>query len=316
MVTFGEDLQKSFGRQGKTLSLKFAFSLGMPVIDVLDYVHSYEYIHALADMEESSVLGCFRKDNGNNLYLQDFGFAYRYTQNGKRKEYMDDRTKVHYGTIEFVCRDVRIGAHSRKSDAKLLVYNVFQWISCRLPWKDNLMDPEHVSEQRNKLMENMPLLMSKCLPHGNIPCSITKLLQYAVPIKFEDSEHYKRRNRVSQKGIHTACFKPRSGLRFMPPRTQRRKWFSPKKPMLQEIILAEDSMGESGDENVMEKSQQSKVATTPATTPLWKRKHRSPAVTKSASWPHGVVKLEPKRKPVKKNAASSLSGWTCCKGSR
>ncbi|XP_049266965.1 serine/threonine-protein kinase VRK1 isoform X1 [Rhipicephalus sanguineus] len=333
MDRFGEDLQKILDRQGKTLPLKTAFSLGMRVIDVLEYVHSYEYIHA--DVKGSNLLLGFGKGNENKVYLVDFGLACRYTQNGKHKEYKEDLRKAHDGTIEFTSRDAHIGAHSRRGDIEILGYNLLQWLCCRLPWEDNLKNPEYVSQQKSRLMEDIPLLMSKCFPHGDIPCGITEFLQYVASMKFEDTPDYKRLKRILEKGIQAAGFKPDGRLLFTPPRTPRRNSFSPKvcfcaspmelimakwqpkKPVLQEIILAEESMeDESGeDENVAEKPPPAKLARG-RTTPVRRNNRRSPAASKSASGLSDLVKPEPERKPAKKKAVSALSARTSSKDSR
>ncbi|KAH8028198.1 hypothetical protein HPB51_014153 [Rhipicephalus microplus] len=313
MDRFGEDLQKILDRQGKTLPLKTAFSLGMRVIDVLEYVHSYEYIHA--DVKASNLLLGFGKGNENKVYLVDFGLACRYTQNGKHKEYKEDLRKAHDGTIEFTSRDAHIGAHSRRGDIEILGYNLLQWLCCRLPWEDNLKNPEYVSQQKSRLMEDIPLLISKCFPHGDIPCGITEFLQYVASMKFEDTPDYKRLKRILEKGIQAAGFKPDGRLLFTPPRTPRRNSFSPKKkPVLQEIILAEDSMDdESGeDENVVKKPPPAKIARG-RTTPVRRNNRRSPAASKSAS-DFSDLKLETERKPVKKKAVSALSARTSSKG--
>ncbi|KAH7931768.1 serine/threonine-protein kinase VRK1 [Rhipicephalus sanguineus] len=302
MDRFGQYLQNILDRQGKTLSLKHAFSIIMPVLECF---HSYEYIHTYADMKASWVPHCFSKNNENKLYRQDFGFIYRCTENGKRKEYEDDWRKAHDGTIEFTGPHNHTGAHSRRGDADLLGFNVFQWLCCQLLWEDDLKNPEYVSQQKKAIVENIPLLMIRCFQHGDIPCGITEFLQHVYSVKFKDTEDYKRQTGILEKSIQAAGFKPSSRLVFMPPRTQRRKSFSPKKYGLQEITFAEDNMGDSGNEMDAEELQTAKVATTPVKTPLRKSDHWTPAVTVSASCLDGVVELEPK-----KNVVSSLSGWT------
>ncbi|XP_065307043.1 serine/threonine-protein kinase VRK1-like isoform X2 [Dermacentor albipictus] len=329
MDRFGEDLQKVLDRNGKTLPLKTAFSLGMRVIDVLEYVHNYEYIHA--DVKASNLLLGYGKGNENKVYLVDFGLACRYNQNGKHKEYKEDLRKAHDGTIEFTSRDAHIGAHSRRGDMEILGYNLLQWLCCRLPWEDNLKDPEYVSQQKCGFMDNIPLLMTKCFPHGDVPSGITEFLQYVASMKFEDTPDYKRLKRILEKGIQVAGFKPDGRLVFTPPRTPRRNSSSPKvcfcasmeltgkcqskKPVLQEIILAEDSADESESENIEEKPPATKVARSRAV-PARKNNRRSPAATKSASGLSSLAKLDPEPKMAKKKAASSLSGRTSSKDSR
>ncbi|KAH6921081.1 hypothetical protein HPB50_027929 [Hyalomma asiaticum] len=61
---------------------------GMRVIDDLEYVHSYDCIHA--DVKASMLLFRFAKGNENKAYLMEFALACWYTQNGKHKEYKED----------------------------------------------------------------------------------------------------------------------------------------------------------------------------------------------------------------------------------
>lgn len=247
MDRFGEDLQKVLNRSGKTIPLKAAFTLGMRVIDVLEYVHSLGYIHA--DVKASNLLLGFGKGNENKVYLVDFGLACRYMTNGVHKEYKEDLRKAHDGTIEFTSRDAHIGAHSRRGDIEILGYNLLQWLCCRLPWEENLKDPEYVSQQKCGFMNNIPLLMTKCFPHGDVPCGITEFLRYVASMKFEDTPDYKRLRRILEQGIQAAGFKADMRLQFTPPKTSRRNSFSPKKQPVEDPVLAEDSMEESGEEN-------------------------------------------------------------------
>ncbi|KAL1467262.1 hypothetical protein MTO96_005816 [Rhipicephalus appendiculatus] len=83
-----------------------------------------------------------------------------------------DLRKAHDGTIEFASREARTGAHTRRGAVELLGYNLLQWLCCRLLREDNLKSPKYVSQQKSSLIENFSLLMSKCFPHGNIPCGI------------------------------------------------------------------------------------------------------------------------------------------------
>ena len=43
------------------------------------------------------------------VYLVDFGLAYRYSVDGVHKEYKEDPRKAHDGTIEFTSRDAHKG---------------------------------------------------------------------------------------------------------------------------------------------------------------------------------------------------------------
>lgn len=76
-------------------------------LDVLEYIHSYEYIHA--DIKASNLLVGYQPGTENQVFLVDYGLACRYKIDGKHKEYKYDQRKAHDGTIEFTSRDAHIG---------------------------------------------------------------------------------------------------------------------------------------------------------------------------------------------------------------
>ncbi|KAH7983355.1 serine/threonine-protein kinase VRK1 [Rhipicephalus sanguineus] len=287
---FGEVLQKILDRRGKMPASKTTPSLDMLLIDVLERVHSYEPIHA--DVKAYRRLLMFSEGGDNRVYLLDFSLACRYTQNSKHKEYKEDFRKACDGTTEFTRRDADIGVHSRRADMELLEYNLLRWLCCPLPWEDNLKDREYVSQQRCTLLENFPLLMRKCFQQGDIPCGITVFLQYVASMKFEDTPDYGQLNRILEKEIEAPALEPDSRLLRTPPRRPRRSSFSPKKSVLEEIILAEDSMDVRVNENLVEEPPPANVAHG-CTTPLQKNNRRSPTATKSATRLQGLVKVEP-----------------------
>ncbi|KAH6947408.1 hypothetical protein HPB50_018819 [Hyalomma asiaticum] len=298
---------------GKTLPIKSAFSLCMRVIDVLEYVHSYDYINV--GVKSSVLLLGFSKCSKNKVYLVDFALACRYTQNGKHKEYKEDLRKAQDGTIEFTSRDAHIGANSRCRDMEIVAYNMLQWLCCPLPWADNLTNPKYISHLKSSLKENIHLVTGKGFPHGVIPCVITEFLQYVASVKFEDTPDYKRLKRILEKGIRAAGFNGR--LPFTPPRTPRRHSFSPKKPALNEIILAENSTRESGDESAVRKPSPANVSRSGHAALVRKKNRRSPATTKSAFGLGGLVKLQPQRKrlgraritPARMASARATTAW-------
>ncbi|XP_029846977.2 serine/threonine-protein kinase VRK1 [Ixodes scapularis] len=216
MERFGEDFQKVLDRNSKTLPLKTVFEVGLRVIDVLEYVHSFGYIHA--DVKASNLLLGFGKANENKVFLVDFGLASRYIQDGKHKECKEDLRFAHNGTIEFTSRDAHIGATSRRDDLEILGYNMLQWLCGALPWEDNLKDVNYVSQRKSWFMDNIPLLMSKCFPNKDVPCGITEYLQLVAELEFEAAPDYNRLRAILVKGIRASGLKHDGRLLLSPPR--------------------------------------------------------------------------------------------------
>ncbi|MCL4120802.1 UNVERIFIED_CONTAM: hypothetical protein GTU68_007906 [Idotea baltica] len=167
MERFGEDLQKIIEKHNKKFSYKTVFQVVIQILDVLEYIHSYEYIHA--DIKASNLLVGYQPGTENQIFLVDYGLACRYKIDGKHKEYKYDQRKAHDGTIEFTSRDAHIGAHSRRGDLEILGYNLVQWLCGKLPWEDNLQDCNYVANKKRALMDDVPKFMKICFPDGIPP---------------------------------------------------------------------------------------------------------------------------------------------------
>lgn len=107
MQRFGTDVHKLFEAAQRRFPVNTVINLSLRIIDVLEYIHDKQYVHA--DIKGSNLLLGFGKGNENQVWLVDFGLACRYTVDGVHKEYKPDLRKAHNGTIEFTSRDAHIG---------------------------------------------------------------------------------------------------------------------------------------------------------------------------------------------------------------
>ncbi|CAH2327926.1 serine threonine- kinase VRK1 isoform X1 [Pelobates cultripes] len=145
MDRFGQDLQKIFEGAGKRFTHKTVLQLGLRLIDILEYMHEHEYVHA--DIKASNLI--LHHKNPDQVYLVDYGLAYRYCPDGVHKEYKEDPRKCHNGTIEFTSIDAHKGVSpSRRGDLEILGYCMVQWLCGTLPWEDNLADPNYVTNSK------------------------------------------------------------------------------------------------------------------------------------------------------------------------
>jgi len=198
MERFGSDLQKIFEKNDRKFPLKTTYQLGLQVIDVLEYVHSKEYIHA--DIKASNLLLGHKPGTEDQLFLVDYGLACRYANDGKHREYRYDARKAHDGTIEYTSRDAHIGAHSRRGDLEILGYNLVQWLCCRLPWEDNLADCDYVATMKRGYMEDIPLFMDKCFG-DDIPPGLQEYLEYVKSLSFDEQPNYNKLRKFLQRGL-------------------------------------------------------------------------------------------------------------------
>ncbi|XP_063844035.1 serine/threonine-protein kinase VRK1-like isoform X2 [Scylla paramamosain] len=211
MERFGNDLQKILEHHSKRLSFKTVYQVGIQILDVLEYIHSKEYVHA--DIKASNLLVGHKPGTENQVFLVDFGLARYYANEGCHKEYKYDQRKAHDGTIEFTSRDAHIGAHSRRGDLEILGYNMTQWLCSRLPWEDNLQDCNYVFAQKRKCMENISAFVSQCFP-DTVPQGLQEYLEYVVSLAFDEKPDYEHCRNILREGLRARGYRDDGKLVF------------------------------------------------------------------------------------------------------
>jgi len=212
MERFGLDLQKIIERHSKRFSFKTVYQVGIQILDVLEYIHSKEYIHA--DIKASNLLIGHQPGTENQVFLVDFGLACKYSHDGVHKEYKFDQRKAHDGTIEFTSRDAHIGAHSRRGDLEILGYNMTQWLCSRLPWEDKLSDCNYVAAQKRGYMENLSSFMKLCFPETEPP-GLKPFLEYVVNLAFDEKPDYEKCRNILRDGLKAKGYRDDGKLVFM-----------------------------------------------------------------------------------------------------
>ncbi|XP_056092925.1 serine/threonine-protein kinase VRK2 [Rhinichthys klamathensis goyatoka] len=153
MDRLGTDLHKVLMENGGQLRKPVVLQLGVLMLDVLEYIHDNEYVHA--DIKAANLLLGHR--DPSKVYLADYGLSYRYCPNGEHKEYKENPKKGHNGTIEYTSIDAHKGvAASRRGDLEVLGYCLLHWQCGTLPWLSSLRNPAEVQEAKAKLMSNLP----------------------------------------------------------------------------------------------------------------------------------------------------------------
>uniref|UniRef100_A0A673MAY9 non-specific serine/threonine protein kinase n=1 Tax=Sinocyclocheilus rhinocerous TaxID=307959 RepID=A0A673MAY9_9TELE len=197
MDRFGVDLQKKFEGNGKKFPRKLVLQLGLRLLDILEYIHDHEYVHA--DIKASNLLLSYT--NPNQVYLVDYGLAYRYSPEGVPKEYKEDPKRCHDGTIEFTSIDAHKGvAPSRRGDLEIMGYCMIQWLCGRLPWEDKLQDPLYVRDSKLRCRDNIDEFLKSCFPSENIPGE--KKLKVKA-LGYTDKPNYAKLRGILQQGLKT-----------------------------------------------------------------------------------------------------------------
>uniref|UniRef100_A0A3B4AJX6 non-specific serine/threonine protein kinase n=1 Tax=Periophthalmus magnuspinnatus TaxID=409849 RepID=A0A3B4AJX6_9GOBI len=194
----GVDLQKKFEECGKRFPRKLVLQLGLRLLDTLEYIHEHEYVHA--DIKASNLMLSHR--DPNQVYLVDYGLAYKYSPNGVQKEYKEDPKRCHDGTIEFTSIDAHKGATpSRRADLEILGYCMVQWLCGRLPWEDKLQDPVYVRDAKIRSRENIPEFMTKCFPSQDKPGELQRYLEEVKKLGYHDRPPYDKLRSIFQAGL-------------------------------------------------------------------------------------------------------------------
>nr|XP_020471375.1 serine/threonine-protein kinase VRK1 isoform X1 [Monopterus albus] len=209
----GTDLQKKFEECGKRFPRKLVLQLGLRLLDILEYIHDHEYVHA--DIKASNLM--MSHSDPNQVYLADYGLAYRYQPDGILKEYKEDPKRCHNGTIEFTSIDAHKGASvSRRSDLETLWYCMVQWLCGRLPWEDKLQDPLYVRDSKIKCQENISQFMTKCFSSQEKPVEIQNFMEEVKSLGYQDRPPYEKLRSILQAGLKSMQAKDDGKLEFIP----------------------------------------------------------------------------------------------------
>ncbi|KAM9465888.1 serine/threonine-protein kinase VRK1 isoform 1-T1 [Clarias gariepinus] len=198
MDRFGTDLQKVFEESGKIFPRKLVLQLGLRLLDILEYIHEHEYVHA--DIKASNLLLSYK--NPNQVYLVDYGLAYRYLPQGVPKEYKEDPKKCHDGTIEFTSIDAHHGVSpSRRGDLEILLYCMIQWLCGCLPWEDDLKNLDYVRDSKIRGREDIKAFMKSCFTAGNEPDELIKFMEVVKKLDYNEKPDYQKLRKILQQGL-------------------------------------------------------------------------------------------------------------------
>ncbi|KAJ9596118.1 hypothetical protein L9F63_012702, partial [Diploptera punctata] len=181
---YGKDLWSLFLENKRLFPHTTVMKIGLQVIDALEYIHSKTYVHG--DIKGSNLLLGLQKGTENQVFLVDFGLASHFTE----KEFKPDPKKAHNGTIEYTSRDAHLGVPTMRGDMEILGYNMLQWLASKLPWEDDLSDPQRVHQLKIENMDDISGFMKKSFLKSSPPAALVKYFEYVARLKHNVKPDY------------------------------------------------------------------------------------------------------------------------------
>ncbi|XP_042264142.1 inactive serine/threonine-protein kinase VRK3 isoform X3 [Thunnus thynnus] len=184
--SMGQSLQSVMEEEDELLSEKVVLQLACRILDVLQYIHSNEYVHADISAENIYI----KPGQQSQVYLVGYCHAFRYCPGGQHVEYREASRTAHEGTVEFISLDAHKGAApSRRSDLQSLGYCMLRWHTGTLPWTV-LTQPDQVATQKQRYMEDVPALLSQCFGKKKVSSAFQTYLTAVMALQYSEQPDY------------------------------------------------------------------------------------------------------------------------------
>ncbi|XP_071832764.1 serine/threonine-protein kinase VRK1-like [Apostichopus japonicus] len=296
MDRFGEDLWNLFLKSGKKFSPKAAYTIGIQMVDALEYVHDQGYVHA--DIKGSNILLGFEPKAKDQVFLVDFGLVSKYMGINGHNVYKPDPKKAHEGTLEYTS----IGAHegissSRRHDFEILGYNLVQWMSGDLPWSKVTKETE-VQAIKVKHSKDRNSFLQLSFKEQTYPTELRDYFNYVDKIAYEEKPNYSKIKALFKKGIVSSGEKFDGKLQFVTPKKENIKAINTprKSPMKSPVKPAK---------NTKKPAKRNSDSSETAETPAKKRTKRKMQTEDSSS---DARSPSPQRNPEKKPISRAAGG--------
>ncbi|XP_071344435.1 serine/threonine-protein kinase VRK3 isoform X2 [Trachinotus anak] len=182
----GQSLQSVIEEEDDFLSEKAVLQLSCRLLDVLQYIHTNEYVHADINAENIYI----KPGQTSQVYLVGYCHAFRYCPGGQHVEYREASRTPHEGTIEFISLDAHKGAApSRRSDLQSLGYCMLRWHTGKLPWTI-VTQPDQVATQKQRYMEDVPALLSQCFGKTRVSNAFQTYLTAVMALQYTEQPNY------------------------------------------------------------------------------------------------------------------------------
>lgn len=182
----GQSLQSLMQEQNRLLSEMTVLQLSCRLLDILQYIHSNEYVHADINAENIYI----NQGWGSQVYLVGYYHAFRYCPGGQHVEYREGSRTPHEGALEFISVDTHSGAGpSRRSDLQSLGYCMLYWHTGKLPWSMS-GEPEQIAAEKKKYTRDVPSLLSQCYGKKKVSSAFESFLSAVNVLEYTEQPDY------------------------------------------------------------------------------------------------------------------------------
>ncbi|XP_036399919.1 inactive serine/threonine-protein kinase VRK3 isoform X2 [Megalops cyprinoides] len=188
---------QSLMKEGEVLSEKAVLQLACRILDVLEYIHENEYVHA--DIHSENIY--INPANTTQVYLAGYCHAFRYCPNGRHVEYREKSRTPHEGALEFISVDSHKGAGpSRRSDLQTLGYCMLHWLAGALPWTPLAHCPSKVTAEKERYLTDVQGLLSQCFGRRKVSGAVRDYLLQVMSLQYTEEPDYQQ----LRDGLHKA----------------------------------------------------------------------------------------------------------------
>lgn len=189
MPRFGSDLQRILDHlDGQKFTRKTACSVGLQVLDSLEFIHSKGYVHK--DIKASNLLIGRGIAGQHEIFLVDYGLCSKFEVGGLHKPFVHNRRWAHEGTMEYTSREAHIGCAGRRGDLEVLLYNLVEWVGGWLPWDRDHASIDEAEFGKFLAFEEIEEFLDVAFQGKEYPEYLTSFMKYINTLKFEEMPNY------------------------------------------------------------------------------------------------------------------------------
>lgn len=189
MPRFGSDLQRILDHlDGQKFTRKTACSVGLQVLDSLEFIHSKGYVHK--DIKASNLLIGRGIAGQHEIFLVDYGLCSKFEVGGLHKPFVHNKRWAHEGTMEYTSREAHIGCAGRRGDLEVLLYNLVEWCGGWLPWDRDHATIEEAEFGKFLAFEEIQPFLNVAFQGNHYPQYLCLFMKYINTMTFEETPDY------------------------------------------------------------------------------------------------------------------------------